>query len=406
MWNKDRTNLLVCIFIILLAISPAFALGAGNRNLLLIGAMALSPMFLLIYPGVLGKVDFPLIALCLMMMFFPYIRHADTMRWSTVLYSCMFCLYFMSYVRVLYHSSFTLNDFLRLLKGLLFAYCIVLLIQQFCVLTGLPIFNVSNYTLLQPWKLNSLTAEPSHSARNIPIIMYIYILGKEYILGRSYDIKKDFADDRWVWLAFLWPVLTMGSATAFLFLFIVMLKVLKWKTFLFLLLVSVLMGGTVSFFSDSQTIGRTIKFTKAVLTFDEKEMIRADHSASGRIVPSFIAAKKISMNTLDGWFGHGVDADQKLPKIPGYPTANAGAFYMWYNFGFIAALVFWIFTFYICYNRSDYVSVLIWLFSVFIVGGLNNQILWLVLTLQFTYKYIIKDGVINTYMENIKLDDR
>ena len=387
----DKKNILVFVFIILLAVSPAFALGDGNRNLLLIGAMMISPIFLLVYPGVVGKIDFPLMALCLMMIFFPFIRHAETMRWSTVLYSCLFCLYFMAFVRVLYHSTFSVLDFLRLLRGLLYAYCVVLVVQQFCVLTGLPIFNVSNYTPLQPWKLNSLAAEPSHSARIIPIIMYVYVSGRECLLGRSYDIKKDFFEDKWVWFAFLWPVLTMGSATAFLFLLIVLLKVVKFKRILPVLLALSVLVLSLSLLEDNKTVGRTIRFAKAVLTFDESEMIKADHSASSRMVPTFIAAKRIDLSTLDGWFGHGVDADQKLPKMPGVPTAGAGAFYMWYDFGFVAALLFWCFTFGICYDRNDYVSILIWLFSVFIVGGLNNQILWLVLTLQLTYKRLSKN---------------
>lgn len=388
MWNKNRIILFVNLFVILLAVSPAFALGKGNRNMLLIVAMTMSPIFLLKYPILIPKIDIPLISICMAMIILPILFHPDTMRWSTVLYSCMFCLYLMSYVRILYYSSFTLNDFLQLLKGLLFAYCIVLLIQQFCVLFGLPIFNVSNYTPLQPWKLNSLTAEPSHSARIIPIIMYMYLLGREFLLERSYDLKKDYLEDKWVWLAFLWPVLTMGSATAFLFLFFIMLKILKLKIVLLISLFLIILGGSVSSLSEGQTIGRTIKFTKAVLTFDEKEMIKADHSASGRIVPSFVTAEYVNLNTLDGWFGHGVDADQKLPKIPGYPTANAGVFYLWYNFGFITSLLCWCFTFYICYDRKNYVSIFIWLFSVFIVGGLNNQIVWLVITLSYTYKYI------------------
>ena len=40
-----RDNVIINIMITLVAVSPAFALGEGNRNLLLIGAMCLSPYF-------------------------------------------------------------------------------------------------------------------------------------------------------------------------------------------------------------------------------------------------------------------------------------------------------------------------------------------------------------------------
>ena len=81
---------IINIMIILVAVSPAFALGEGNRNMLLIGAMCLSPYFFIRFPIIIPKVDIPLTILCLMMTAFPLIFHPETMRWSTVLYSCLF----------------------------------------------------------------------------------------------------------------------------------------------------------------------------------------------------------------------------------------------------------------------------------------------------------------------------
>lgn len=323
-----------------------------------------------------------------MLIFFPAALHPETMRWSTILYSCMFCLFFMAFVRVFYHSRFTNVDFLRLLKGLIYAYCIVLIIQQICVLTGLPIFNVSNYDPLDPWKLNSLMSEPSHSARIVPIMMYIYLQERETVLQRSYHIKTDFRADKLVWFAFLWTIFTMGSATGFLFLILVLSKFLKIRKFSSLLIIMIIGFGLTMVLSENSAFMRAITFTKAFLTFDETEMMSADHSAACRVVPSFIAIKEIDLSTLDGWFGYGVDAEQNLPIMPGVPTAGAGAFYLWYNYGFFVALLYWIFTFLICYKRNYLSSILIWFLSVFIVGGINNQIVWLVLILCYTQKHI------------------
>lgn len=383
---KNKT--IVYLFIILLAISPAFALGEGNRNLLLIGAMLISPLILLRYPIVIPKIDIPLVGLCLMMAFFPLILHPETMRWSTVLYSYLFCFFFMAFVRVFYHSRFTSVDFLRLLKGLIYAYCIVLIIQQICVLTGLPIFNVSNYDPSDPWKLNSLMSEPSHSARIVPIMMYIYLQERETVLRRSYYIKTDFGADKLVWFAFLWTIFTMGSATGFLFLILVLSKILKIRKFSSVLIIMIVGLGLTLVLSENAAFMRTITFTKAFLTFDETEMMAADHSAACRVVPSFIAVKQIDLSTLDGWFGYGVDAEKNLPMMPGVPVAGAGILYLWYNYGFFVALLYWIFTFLICYKRNHLSSILIWFLSVFIVGGINNQIVWLVLILCYTQKHI------------------
>lgn len=406
--NFKRNKIVVALFIIFLSISPAFALGEGNRNLLLISVMCISPIFLLKYPIIIPRVDAPLIGLCTMMIFFPLVLHPETMRWSTVLYSCMFCLYFMSFARVLYHSSFTGEDFFKVLRGLLFAYCIVLIIQQFCVLTGLPIFNVSNYTPLEPWKLNSLMSEPSHSARIIPIMMYMYITLKMK-MDMSYTFKQSIKEDRWVWLAFLWPVLTMGSATAFIFMLIVFVKFIDIKKFIPSILLVFSLVVIFSILSENKSVTRVRNVLVATVTLNEEAIIRADHSASFRIVPTIQGAKKAGFGTVNDWLGYGVDADQELiAPLPSVQKGSAGAFYMWINFGLIVAILFWAFSFRIIFMKEDKIpSILIWILVPFMAGGINSQIIWLVLCLFFTYKYIIhknddfcaKIGISPLYMQ-------
>ena len=134
------------IIIIALAVSPAFALGDGNRNLFLIGIMYLSPIILVLYIG-FYKGEVLLLAFIVSIIAFPLLLHPETMRWSTVLYSIMFALTFMAYRRLLYDSYFTINRYQTLIKFLIYAYFITLLIQQFSVLIGLPIFNLSNYLI-------------------------------------------------------------------------------------------------------------------------------------------------------------------------------------------------------------------------------------------------------------------
>ena len=395
--NFKRNKIVVALFIIFLSISPAFALGEGNRNLLLISVMCISPIFLLKYPIIIPRVDAPLIGLCTMMIFFPLVLHPETMRWSTVLYSCMFCLYFMSFARVLYHSSFTGEDFFKVLRGLLFAYCIVLIIQQFCVLTGLPIFNVSNYTPLEPWKLNSLMSEPSHSARIIPIMMYMYITVRMR-MNVAYTFKQSIKEDRWVWLAFLWPVLTMGSATAFIFMLIVFVKFIDIKKFIPSILLVVTLIVIFSILSENKSVTRVRNILVATVMLNEDAIIRADHSASFRIVPTIQGAKKVGFGTVNDWLGHGVDADQELiAPLPSVKKGSAGAFSVWFNFGCIVALLYWIFTFKICYIRRDIASVFIWLLVIFQYGGMNNQIVWLVIFILFTYQFLTNNR--NKFLE-------
>ncbi len=391
--NMKTKNFIVNIFIILLATSPAFALGEGNRNLLLIGFMSLSPLVFFYIPIFIPKIDIPLILLGLMMIFFPLLFHLETMRWSTVLYSCMFFLFFMAFARILLLSSFSLNDFEKILKYLLYAYCVVLIIQQFCVLTGLPIFNVSNYTITQPWKLNSLMSEPSHSARIVPLLMYLFINTQRRLYGYK-SLKESFNENKLVWLAFLWTILTMISATAYIFSFIVVLSFFDVKKIIPSILLILLVIGGLLFFSENKSIKRVANVIGATFTLNKETIIKADGSASYRIVPTIQGAKFIGCTSLNDWVGYGIDADAKLIKpLPGTKTGSAGAFKLWVNYGLMVLILFWIFSFGICYIRGDWITILVWGLCIFIPGGLNYQIIWLVLALQLTRKKIEYNSV-------------
>lgn len=386
-------NTLVNIFIILLAVAPAFALGEGNKNLLLIGAMCFSPYFFRKYPVILPKIDIPLISICLMMIIFTMVFHPETLRWSTLMYSCLFCMFFMSFARVLSFSDYRADDFAKLIKWLLYAYCITLMIQQFCVLTGLPIFNLANYNPREPWKLNSLMAEPSHAARVQTLLMFFYINIQMYITDIK-DIKKLLSQaNKKVIAAFLYPIFTMGSGTGFLLLFILLLRFIPKKQIISLFIAGLLLTPAIIYvISTNDTAKRTADFVVAIAAFDEKQLIREDLSAAIRIVPTLHGAKKVTIFTKDGLFGKGVDADAGLTPLPSV-DCGAGSFSIWYNFGFFSAIIFWSFTLSVCFLRNDVVmSCFFWLFLCFFYGGLNIQIIWFTLAIFLSYKYVtIKD---------------
>lgn len=199
--SRITKGMLFCGIAILVT-SPAFALGAGARNMLLIGAMAISPLLLMLYPIFNRRVDLPLILFLVCTISFPLIFHPLTMRWSTVLYSGMFGVFFMAMTRLFHFSEVKLNDLQTLFKSIIYAYLSVLLIQQVCVLLELPIFNVSNYSPLEPWKLNSLMSEPEHSGRMVALLMYSFLTMKEIEKGASLSFKESWGEDKALWCAF------------------------------------------------------------------------------------------------------------------------------------------------------------------------------------------------------------
>ncbi|NOQ32164.1 MAG: hypothetical protein GQ570_13700 [Helicobacteraceae bacterium] len=374
-----------------MAIAPAIALGAGNRNLLLIGLMGISPIIILTSKR-FKRSNVWLLLFMASIVLIPLIHQPTSMRWSTVMYSIMFGLTFIAYVQLLYKKSFTVENYQKLLKYLIYAYSIVLLIQQFCVLTGLPIFNVSNYDIREPLKLNSLSTEPSQSGRIVAFLMYCYITIKELLVKRKYNFRLDLKDDKWVWVSFMWTMITMGSGTAFLFIPIVLLKFIRFKNLIPLFIIF----GVILFFVNIMgitAIDRTFKVSLATLTLNVDTILEVDHSAAMRIVPIMILAKMVDFTTMDGWFGHGIDYVSSILSylVPGVSEGFSGGGLLAFliDYGFISFLLFIIFSFSNSFRKGDYLSIVFWFMLVFLFG-INSQIVWLTIILLFTNKYFWK----------------
>jgi hypothetical protein len=388
--QKTAYRFLVLI-IIALAVSPAFALGEGNRNLLLIGVMVLSPVLIITF-NKFHKSDIWILSFLISIIAIPLLHQPQSMRWSTVLYSCMFGLTFMAYTRLLSKSKLSPFNYLNILKLLIIAYAITLLIQQISVLLGIPIFNISNYDEATPFKLNSLAAEPSHSARIMALMMYSFITIKELLLSRTYNLKKDLHNDKWVWIAFVWSMLTMGSGTAFLFLPLVLLKFLKRKNIIPLILLSFGVFGVLVVLG-VDVFERTYKVFLATLTLDNNAILRADHSAAMRIVPFLVLMPMLSITTMNGWFGHGIDNVSTFLSdyIYGLPegTSGGGLIQLWMDYGLIVFLIYVLTTLNIIYIKKDLFSLFFWFLLVFMYS-INNQIVWLCIILLFTNNYFYK----------------
>ena len=385
--NAARSMFLsgICI----LMTSLAFALGEDRRNYILIVAMGLSPLILVLTPSITRN-DVKIYFIILLSIFCPLLNHPETMRWSTVLYGCMFYLYFIALCHLLAFSNTSQSDIMKVLKCLLFAYAIVLVIQQLCVLLGLPIFNVSNYNIKEPWKLNSLMSEPEHSGRMVSLLMYSYLTVKSIKSGKE-SFAESWKSEKLLWCAFLWCVLTSLSAGAYLFLFIVLTKFMTYKNFLqiaFILLVVFLIANSLI---ESVALERFIKFSSAVFTFDFAKIYQTDQSAALRIVPSILCMQQIDLSTVDGWFGHGIDyvstfMSNYLSGVErGY--TGGGLFLNAVEYGFLVFIILLFVTFRLCYDKNNKIpTILFWTFSVLFVD-VNSQLTWATITMLYIAKY-------------------
>jgi hypothetical protein len=396
MISKKNKSYLLNLILLSFAISPSFLLGDGDRNLFLIGVMGLLPFLSLNYFE-FDKKDILLSIFLATIVVFPFLFNPESMRWSTVLYSIMFGLTFITYKQLLRKKHFSPTNYIKFLRLLIFAYFIVLIIQQFCVLTGLPIFNLNNYDLSEPWKLNSLSAEPSHSARIFPLLIYCYININELVNNRKMSINFYLKNDKWILVAFLWTMITMGSATAFIFIIIILLKFLSIRAF-FLFIVASTLIISISGSFESKLIQRNKNIISAILTLDENNILKADHSAAMRIVPTMVVAKKVGFNSFNSWFGYGIDFTSSFisDEVPGLPEGSSGGgfFQIWLEYGFISFALFLIFSLSCTYRKGDYFSFIFWFFLVF-AYGVNNQIVWLCIILLYTNKYFLKKQIFN-----------
>ena len=385
--QNTARSIFLCGICILMT-SLAFALGEDRRNYILIAAMGISPLIIVLTP-LITRNDAYIYIIIMLSIFCPLLNHPATMRWSTVLYGCMFYIYLIALCHLFMLSNISQSDIMKLLKCLLFAYAIVLIIQQLCVLLGLPIFNVSNYNIKEPWKLNSLMSEPEHSGRMVGLLMYSYLTIKSIKSGDE-SLVESWKSEKLLWCAFIWCMLTSLSAGAYLFLFIVLTRFMTSKNFLQMAFSLSAVFLAANFFIESVALERFIKFSSAALTFDIYKMCQADLSAALRIVPSILCIQQIDLSTVDGWFGHGIDYVSKFMSnyISGVEIGytGGGLFLTAVEYGFLAFIVLVVVTFKLCYDKNNKMpTMLFWVFSVLFVG-VNSQITWATITMLYIVK--------------------
>ena len=385
--QNTARSIFLCGICILMT-SLAFALGEDRRNYILIAAMGISPLIIVLTP-LITRNDAYIYLIIMLSIFCPLLNHPATMRWSTVLYGCMFYIYLIALCHLFVLSNISQGDIMKLLKCLLFAYAIVLIIQQLCVLLGLPIFNVSNYNIKEPWKLNSLMSEPEHSGRMVGLLMYSYLTIKSITSGDE-SLVESWKSEKLLWGAFIWCMLTSLSAGAYLFLFIVLTRFMTSKNFLQMVFSLSAVFLAANFIIESVALERFIKFSSAVLTFDIYKMCQADLSAALRIVPSILCIQQIDLSTVDGWFGHGIDYVSKFMSnyISGVEIGytGGGLFLTAVEYGFLVFIILVVVTFKLCYDKNNKVpTMLFWVFSVLFVG-VNSQITWATITMLYIVK--------------------
>lgn len=238
--------------------------------------------------------------------------HMETWRWGTLIFSVLLvssyiCMYNLIYIE----KVFTVDNFIKLVKGLIFAYFIVCILQQCCIIIGIrtfPLLNLWQY-LNRGWGCNSLSMEPSSFARTMLVCYYCYIKCNEYKRNKGRFSPKELlsGEHKKVTLCFLWMMTTMGSGAAYGCLIALSCYFITKKNYGILL--PLLLGGyfALQYLPQPEQMRRATSVINATMgTRDVKEIQAVDVSASSRIAP-VINSFNADFTKIETWFGHGID---------------------------------------------------------------------------------------------------
>lgn len=274
-------------------------------------------------------------------------NHIQSFRFSTIGYLGLFVITFITVYNLVHNGCFSLKYFISLVRYLLMAYIICLICQQVFVLAGIhfmPLINLDNQPYLAIDKLPSLSLEPSHSARIMGVLMYAYMKCNGIWQQETFQFRQLFnQDNKWLTIGFLWSMLTMGSATAFVVLGLLSLYFINWHNALLIcpvIIGLIYIGNTLGM----KQFDRTMSVTQAAFTLDNSKVVDTDNSASARIVPILNTINDLDLSKKEHWFGYGIDSGllgkkkQMLGEITDYG-------FLAYLFGlllvFTCAIDFW-----------------------------------------------------------------
>ncbi len=300
---------LIKLFIVLMCIQFV-PLEGYTISPLKVGLMALSPLLLLIKVPYVSKA---LIygSLYWLTCYLVASFHGN-MRFSTIGYLGMFVVTYIVFYHLLYSNSLTFEGFFSLLTNLITAYGIVLILQQIAMLLGIryfPFINLANQYFLSLTKLPSLSIEPSHSARLLSVMMLGYIRCIEIDSKQQVTLQLLFSKEhRKVIILFLWSMLSMGSATAFIGLGLLSLYFIQRRMLIYIIPLFALLfyAGQAM---ELEQMDRAMRVAQITLSGDVEALQKEDGSAASRVIP-IINTLTMDLTQKETWFGKGTSSHE------------------------------------------------------------------------------------------------
>lgn len=349
-----------------------------------IAVSLLCPFVFLIYTPKINKTFF-IICSYLLFVFSSAILHPNTLRWTTLVFLLSYFFMYQTFYNLVYERKvFTNESFTRFLEGFILSYFVLLVVQQIALIAGityLPIINLTQF-LDRGIGANSLSGEPSVSARILAVLFLALLRMYELKYARSLSFREIYREAKWPTIGFLWCMLTMGSGTAFVALGILSLYFIR-RQFAFIIIPLLIVFYTLIPYIEFAPLQRAYSVFNAFLSFDYEKILRTDGSAATRVIPLLNTLTSLDLSQSTTWFGNGIDYSVNAGRYS--TTVLIGGIG---DYGLVSFIVIQILVFSCAINRFLSIETLIWI-GLFNMTLGNVPYAWGAILVFTTVNYII-----------------
>lgn len=277
--------------------------------------MAITPLLMLIKTPYISKATIFSLLFWVVTVGMSIIQFGITSRMSTFYYSALFLLTFNLYYNLVHiNKAFEIGQFIQLIRIVIYAYAIILILQQLCLIVGLrymPLINLMNQPYYGLFRLNSLAIEPSHAGRLLAVYFYAYLKLNEYQNGNAPQIKELWNKDKKLIVAFLYTMIGIGSSTAFIALGILSLCFLKRQYTLSVICAAIAIYLLIPII-DYEPLNRAVKIFNATMSGNTELVTQTDNSAAARVNIILNTITNLDISQPSTWYGQGIDASKSI----------------------------------------------------------------------------------------------
>ena len=261
-----------------------------------------------------------------------------------------------------------------MMRGIIYAFAIVSVIQMITSLAGLPVPNLIASKGL--WSHNSLAYEASQLGRVVGISMLCYLMLDRVTELSDQPVESLLVRSK-VLVAFLITMLLSGSSLAFLAIVLVFGLSRSLVSIILIGAISLLIWPAVLMI-DYEPLNRAINLLTSLGSLDLGQVLKAEHSGGVRIAPLLIYLKEASTAEPSFWFGYGSQGIAQFFQDKILGVRSVGAPFM-PGFAVIygavpTALLIWLFAIRKA-NRTTLPLVVFWAIFMW-TSAWNTQVFW------------------------------